>query len=117
MMNGLNQLSKIFHYHPMRIRLKFFFGSHPVEHRCKIHSCIPGSFCIYSAVSDIQCLLWRTSQMYNVTETVNLADGEGYISLDGEEWESAEEQYECNLCLKAYTRRYKESEDNVGNET
>lgn len=53
----------------------------------------------------------------NVTETVNLADGEGYISLDGEEWESAEEQYECNLCLKAYTRRYKESEDNVGNET
>lgn len=40
----------------------------------------------------------------DVTETVDLTDGEGYISLDGEEWESAENMYECNLCLKAYTK-------------
>ena len=34
---------------------------------------------------------------------VDLTDGEGYISADGDLWESAEEQQDCNLCLKAYT--------------
>lgn len=34
---------------------------------------------------------------------VDLKDGDGYISLDGAVWESAEEVYQCNLCLKAYT--------------
>lgn len=34
---------------------------------------------------------------------VDLSDGEGYISVDGTVWESAEKAYQCNLCLKAYT--------------
>lgn len=35
--------------------------------------------------------------------TVDLSDGEGYLSADGTQWVSAEETQECNLCLKAYT--------------
>ncbi|MDO4267591.1 MAG: lectin like domain-containing protein [Eubacteriales bacterium] len=34
---------------------------------------------------------------------VELADGEGYISPDGAQWERAEQTQDCNLCLKAYT--------------
>lgn len=41
------------------------------------------------------------------TLTVDISDGEGYISLYGDEWERIEEQYNCNLCLKAYTEVYK----------
>lgn len=37
------------------------------------------------------------------TSEVDLEDGEGYISLRGNEWKSVEETQECNLCLKAYT--------------
>ena len=37
------------------------------------------------------------------TAKVDISDGEGYISLRGTAWERAEEQYGCNLCLKAYT--------------
>lgn len=36
--------------------------------------------------------------------TVDISDGEGYISLDGAEWISAETRERCNVCLKAYTR-------------
>lgn len=38
------------------------------------------------------------------TENVDLEDGEGYMSLYGNVWESAEEK-NCNICLKAYTDR------------
>lgn len=41
-----------------------------------------------------------------MTRKPDLSDGEGYISQDGERWESAEEVYACNLCLKAYTSFY-----------
>lgn len=34
---------------------------------------------------------------------VTLSDGEGYISNQGTAWESLEESYGSNLCLKAYT--------------
>lgn len=34
---------------------------------------------------------------------VDLTDGEGYVSADGQSWERLETQYQCNLCLKAYT--------------
>lgn len=34
---------------------------------------------------------------------IDLSDGEGYISPDGKNWESAENVQKCNLCLKAYT--------------
>lgn len=34
----------------------------------------------------------------------DLSDGEGYVSLDGARWASAEKDQQCNLCLKAYTR-------------
>lgn len=35
---------------------------------------------------------------------VDLSDGEGYLSHDGAAWERLEETYDCNVCLKAYTR-------------
>ncbi|MDO4331037.1 MAG: lectin like domain-containing protein [Lachnospiraceae bacterium] len=34
---------------------------------------------------------------------IDLSDGEGYLSADGEQWVSAERSQGCNLCLKAYT--------------
>lgn len=43
---------------------------------------------------------------YNVderTENFDISDGEGYISLYGEVWHSAEGTEECNVCLKAFT--------------
>lgn len=43
-------------------------------------------------------------QADDVTNTADVTDGEGYISPNGKNWESAEQQYQCNLCLKAYTR-------------
>ena len=39
------------------------------------------------------------------TSTVDISDGEGYISLHGGLWERVEETQECNVCLKAYTRK------------
>lgn len=35
---------------------------------------------------------------------VDLDDGEGYISPDGETWTRAETEQGCNVCLKAYSR-------------
>lgn len=40
------------------------------------------------------------------TLTVDLTDGEGYISYNGFKWENVEENYDCNVCLKAYTEIY-----------
>ena len=34
---------------------------------------------------------------------VDITDGEGYLSADGDVWERVETEQECNLCLKAYT--------------
>ena len=34
---------------------------------------------------------------------VDITDGEGYLSADGDVWERAETEQECNLCLKAYS--------------
>lgn len=42
-------------------------------------------------------------QADDAVRTVDVSDGEGYISFDGKVWESTEKQYHCNLCLKAYT--------------
>jgi hypothetical protein len=33
---------------------------------------------------------------------VDLTDGEGYASADGQIWERVEERHGCNVCLKAY---------------
>ena len=38
-----------------------------------------------------------------LTESADISDGRGYISYDGINWASAEEEYQCNLCLKAFT--------------
>ncbi len=38
----------------------------------------------------------------SMKKKVDLKDGEGYISPDGENWQSTEKQ-KCNVCLKAYT--------------
>lgn len=35
--------------------------------------------------------------------SVDLSDGEGYISADGGQWQHVETDQKCNLCLKAYT--------------
>lgn len=37
----------------------------------------------------------------------DISDGEGYISYNGKYWQSAEESYDCNLCLKAFTDEIK----------
>ncbi len=37
------------------------------------------------------------------TSTVDISDGEGYISLQGTSWEHVEETQNCNICLKMYT--------------
>lgn len=42
-------------------------------------------------------------QADDAVKTVDITDGEGYISHQGETWESLEDAYGCNLCLKAYT--------------
>ena len=38
------------------------------------------------------------------TENVDLSDGEGYISVQGNSWENVESGQNCNLCIKAYGR-------------
>ncbi len=40
-------------------------------------------------------------------ETIDLTDGEGYISARGSVWTSAEEEQDCNICLKAFTENVK----------
>lgn len=37
-------------------------------------------------------------------ETVDLADGEGYISYNGKKFVNVKDKQECNLCIKAFTR-------------
>ena len=39
------------------------------------------------------------------TRGVRIDDGEGYISPDGISWQRAETAQNCNVCLKAYTRK------------
>lgn len=40
------------------------------------------------------------------TLSVDITDGEGYISLNGDKWERVEDEYSCNICLKAFTEIY-----------
>lgn len=42
-------------------------------------------------------------QASELTQDADIHDGEGYISYDGINWTSAEAEYQCNLCLKAFT--------------
>lgn len=42
-------------------------------------------------------------QADEATKSVDITDGEGYISMQGETWKSVEEKSEGNLCLKVYT--------------
>lgn len=41
-----------------------------------------------------------------LTRQVDLTDGEGYISSQGDIWERTETEHGCNLCLKVYTNRW-----------
>ena len=51
------------------------------------------------------------------TENFNIDDGEGYISLYGEIWHSAEETQNCNVCLKAFTNIVSDGdEENIDKE-
>ena len=36
------------------------------------------------------------------TRNVDISDGEGYISFDGEQWQRTETEQNCNVCLKVY---------------
>ena len=45
-------------------------------------------------------------QAGETTETVDITDGEGYISLHGNTWENVEQKQNCNVCLKVYTNNY-----------
>lgn len=38
-----------------------------------------------------------------LTEGVDITDGEGYISIRGSQWNRVEEQAQSNLCIKAYS--------------
>lgn len=44
------------------------------------------------------------------TANFDISDGEGYISLYGELWHSAEDTQNCNVCLKAFTN-YVQNDD------
>ena len=39
------------------------------------------------------------------TSSVDISDGEGYISYDGRTWENIESVYDSNACLKVFTDR------------
>ena len=39
----------------------------------------------------------------DLTANAVLDDGKGYVSFDGITWTSAEQEYGCNICLKAFT--------------
>lgn len=41
----------------------------------------------------------------DTTSSVDITDGEGYISYTGNSWENVEEKQGCNLCLKVYTNK------------
>ncbi len=41
----------------------------------------------------------------DMTASFDITDGEGYISLYGSSWYSAEEDRNCNVCLKAFTSK------------
>lgn len=43
-----------------------------------------------------------------LTSTVDITDGEGYVSLKGIEWENTEASHACNVCLKAFTKNVTE---------
>lgn len=45
------------------------------------------------------------------TANFDITDGEGYISLYGEIWHSAEKTQSCNVCLKAFTNYIDETKD------
>lgn len=45
------------------------------------------------------------------TASVDLSDGCGYISLNGRLWEHVEESKNCNICLKMFTDKIKETEN------
>ena len=40
----------------------------------------------------------------NRCENVDLSDGEGYISAYGDDWSNVEREYNCNVCMKLYTK-------------
>lgn len=39
----------------------------------------------------------------SLTDKVDISDGEGYISQDGNNWERIENKFDANVCLKVYT--------------
>lgn len=39
----------------------------------------------------------------SMTDSFDISDGDGYISLYGSQWYDAEEERSCNVCLKAFT--------------
>lgn len=48
-------------------------------------------------------------QASDLTSGADISDGEGYVSYDGKNWVSAESEYACNICLKAFTNQEENS--------
>lgn len=44
-----------------------------------------------------------------LTEGVDISDGEGYISIRGSQWNRVEDQVQSNLCIKAYSSAREEA--------
>ncbi|MCT4543471.1 MAG: lectin like domain-containing protein [Vallitalea sp.] len=44
-------------------------------------------------------------------DKVDLTDGEGYVSINGDEWQNTEESLSSNVCLKAFTNIIEESKE------
>lgn len=46
-------------------------------------------------------------QAGELTKDADLSDGEGYVSFYGDDWVDTEDTHNCNVCLKAYTKKKK----------
>ena len=58
---------------------------------------------VYVWTQDVQHPIAIEYNSTSIDVEVDLSDGQGYISYDGREWQRAEDNYQCNLCLKAFT--------------
>ena len=57
---------------------------------------------VYVWTQDVQHPIAIEYNSTSIDVEVDLSDGQGYISYDGREWQRAEDNYQCNLCLKAF---------------
>ena len=76
-------------------------GYHTVEILREIP--VSGQFAVKVYISTENAVHPVAIEYANGQMPVDLSDGQGYISYDGTLWQNAETEYECNICLKAFT--------------